>query len=144
MSIRMDPAGPAYVSTDGPVTKFTNNGMPDSTPGERARPNAPAMAFNFNKEGKTGSIAFLSDPKNTGGKTATWYLINTPRQNPPFYFGDQTVLAPKPIQLAPGEKMELRYRFVLSRSAQNADTLKAALAAWPAEKRAEPLAPAAH
>ena len=145
MSIRMDPSGPAYVSTDGPVTTFSVDGLPQQTrPGDRARPNVPAMAFNFNKGGKTGSIAFLSDPKNTDGKSATWYLINSPRQNPPFYFGDQTVLAPKPIQLAPGGKLDLRYRFVLSRVAQTADTLKAALAAWPAEKPAAAPAAAAH
>jgi hypothetical protein len=145
MSIRMDPATPAYVSTEGPVTTFTADGMPGQTrPGDRARPNVPAMGFNFSKDGKTGSIAFLSDPKNSDGKPATWYLINTPRQNPPFHFADQTVLAPKPIQLAPGEKLELRYRFILSRAAQTPESLKAAFAAWPAEKPAATPAAAAH
>jgi hypothetical protein len=137
MSIRMDPASSGYVSTEGPVTAFTTDGMPGQTrPGERARPTVPAMGFNFSSAGTTGSLAFLSDPKNTDGKPATWYLINNPRQNPPFYFGDQTILGPKPIQLAAGEKLELRYRFVLSRAAQTPDTLKAALAAWPANKPA--------
>ncbi len=145
MSIRMAPRTIGYVSTDGPVTQFNYDGTPQQTrTGERARPNVPAMGFNFSEGGKvTGSIAFLSDAKNTDGKPATWYLINGPTQRPPFFFGDQTVLGPKPIQLAAGDKMELRYRFVLSRSEQTAATLKAALAAWPAEKAAAP-APAAH
>ena len=146
MSIRMAPVQPAYVSTDGPVTQFNYDGLPATTrAGERARPNTFAMGLNFSPEGKApGGIAFLSDAKNTEGKPATWYLINTPKQNPPFFFADQTILGPKPIQLAAGEKMDLRYRFILSRTAWTADTLKAALAAWPADKAAAPAASVAH
>ena len=146
MSIRMAPHTIDYVSTDGPVTQFNYDGTPQQTRGgERARPNVPAMGFNFSDNGTVvGSLAFLSDAKNTSGQPATWYLINGPTQRPPFFFGDQTILGPKPIQLAAGEKMELRYRFVLSRAAQTADTLKAALAAWPAEKPTAVSAAAAH
>ncbi len=146
MAIRMAPFQPAYVSTDGPVTKFNYDGTPQQTrPGDRARPNVFAMGLNFNPEGQApGSIAFLSDAKNTDGKLATWYLINTPRQNPPFFFADQTILGPKPIQLAAGEKMDLRYRFILSRTAWTADLLKAALAAWPADKVSAAPAAVAH
>jgi hypothetical protein len=143
MSIRMAPVGPAYVSTDGPVTVFTNDGLPGSRSGERARPNVSAMGFNFSADGKTGGIAFLSDTQNAGGGT-TWYLINGPTQRPPFYFADQTVLAPKPIQLAPGERLNLRYRFVLSRTAWTPESLKAAHTAWPADKPAAVPATAAH
>jgi hypothetical protein len=135
MSIRMAPSGPSYVSIDGPVTNFTYDGMPQQTrTGERARPNSPAMAFNYSQDGKpAGGIAFLSDPKNTESKPATWYLINGPRQNPPFYFAVQSLLAPKSIQLAPGEKLELRYRFVVSRAAWTPASLKTALDAWSPE-----------
>jgi hypothetical protein len=87
-----------------------------------------------------------NNPLNIGpsGSGSSWYLINGPTQRPPFYFADQTILGPKPIQLAAGEKLDLRYRFVLSRAAWTADTLKAALAAWPAEKPTAVSAAAAH
>jgi hypothetical protein len=136
MAIRMAPLSLGYVSTDGPVTQFTYDGTPQQTrAGDRARPNVPAMGLNFSQDGKVvGSIAFLSDAKNTGDKAPTWYLINTPTQRPPFYFVNQTILGPKPIQLAAGEKMELRYRFILSRTGWTADLLKATFAAWSANK----------
>ncbi len=165
MSLRMAPTGPAYVSLGGPITQFTYDGMPDQTrAGERSRPDMPAMGFNFGTDGKpAGGIAFLSDRHNgitSGGgfsslnndvhnigpsaSGSNWYLINGPTQRPPFYFADQTILGPKPIQLAAGEKLDLRYRFVLSRAAWTADMLKAALATWPAEKPAAAPVSAAH
>jgi len=121
MSLRMAgrPLAIAYLSTAGPVMDF---------PGSRARPAAPATAFNFSQDGKvTGGIAFLSSPKNAG-ENAPWYLINDVRGD--FFFADQTLLAPKPLPLAAGEQLELRYRFVLSRAEWTPESLRAAQAAW--------------
>jgi hypothetical protein len=124
MSIRM--AGPPLVmtplSTAGPLTEFKSS---------RARPNVPAVAFNFaDADGKTaGAFAFMSDPANAG-ENAPWYLINDPSPARPFFFACEAILAPKPIQLAAGAQMELRYRFAISHDAWTPETLLAKQAEW--------------
>ena len=124
MSIRM--AGPPLV-----MTPLSTAGLLTDFVGSRSRPNVPAVAFNFvDAAGKTaGAFAFLSDPANAG-ENAPWYLINDPNPRQPFFFACEAILAPKPMQLAAGAQLELRYRFEVRREALTPESLRAAQAGW--------------
>jgi hypothetical protein len=112
-------------STIGPITEFRSS---------RARPNAAAIGCNFLDAAKkdVGGIAIFSDPANTKGEPATWYIINDNTQNngEGFRFACPSILAPKVIKLAAGEKMNLHYQFALSAKAWTPDTLKAEQERW--------------
>ena len=109
-----DPLAISFVSSEGPVTQFESN---------RARPTARAVAANFRDGDRdAGAIAIVSLPQ---GSTAPqpWYIVNAPKDRMRFLCA--AVLAPKPIQLAPGQTMTLRYRIAVRRDAWTPEALNA-------------------
>jgi len=111
----------SVVSTAGPVTRFED---------DRARPAAAAVACNFTEGAKqVGGLAILSDPANAGD-SPPWYVIRSPQAH--FDFVCAAILAPKPIRVAPGGRLDLHYRIALRRVAWTPEALLAAMADWPA------------
>jgi hypothetical protein len=88
-------------------------------PQQRARPSAPAVAFNLRSGGHfMGGVAIFSDPANSGSD-APWYIVNAPEMR----FACAAVLAPKPLKYAPGETWMLHYRVVVKATAWKAEEL---------------------
>jgi hypothetical protein len=119
IGIRManEPLAISFVSPAGPITKFES---------DRARPASPAIACNFSDGANdVGGIAILSDPTNAG-ENAPWYLINSAQMR----FACPAILAPKPLMVAKGEHLTLRYRFALRRAAWTPDALRTAMEDW--------------
>lgn len=111
------PVTMAVVTTTGPVEKFVSN---------RARPNAAAVACNFSDGTRNiGSLAFFSDPANTGGD-APWYIIDS-KQMP---FICQALLAPKPRPMPAHSEFTLRYRIAVSSKAWTQAGLEAGQTEW--------------
>jgi hypothetical protein len=114
------PLSVSMLSTEGPITHFVV---------DRARPDAPAVAFNFTENGKeAGSLAILSDKANAG-ENAPWYIVNEPKR--PFRFACAAILAPKPLPLPANSKKDLSYRITLQPHPWTPDSLRAALLHWP-------------
>lgn len=100
------------VCSTGVVERFVN---------ERARPFAPAVAFNFGSEGRdVGGIALFSDPANAG-ENAPWYIVNAKEMR----FACAAILAPKVLMLKPDEKLKLHYRIAVRPTAWTVDMLRA-------------------
>jgi hypothetical protein len=121
LSFRMAalPLSVSMLSTAGPVTNFVS---------DRARPAASAVACNFTEGAKvTGGVAILSDPANAGEK-APWYLIDDAKRT--FRFACAAILAPKPLALAAGGKMDLNYCVCVQPQAWTVESLQAAQARW--------------
>ena len=111
------PAAMSVVTTAGPVDRFVSN---------RARPNAAAVACNFTEGARDiGSLAFFSDPANTGGDAA-WYIIDS-KQMP---FICQALLAPKPRSVPAHGEFTLRYRICVSSKASTQTGLETELNEW--------------
>ncbi len=111
----------SMLSTAGPVTNFVS---------DRARPAAPAVAFNFTQGAKVaGGLAILSDKANAG-ENAPWYLVNEPKR--PFRFACAAILAPKPLTLPAHGQMDLNYCISLQPQAWTVESLQAAQAHWSA------------
>ena len=111
------PVTMSVVTTAGPVERFVSN---------RARPNAAAVACNFSDGSRDiGSLAFFSDPANTGGD-APWYIIDS-RQMP---FICQALLAPKPRSVSAHGEFTLRYRISVSPRAWTQAGLEARQKEW--------------
>lgn len=111
------PLAVTYVTPEAVIKEFASN---------RARPNAAAVGVNFAEGDKAvGSLAILSNPVNIGEK-APWYLIKSGE----MHFVCAAILAPKPIQLAAGERWNLRYRVVVQPQAWTPESLGAKQAAW--------------
>lgn len=111
------PVTMSVVTTGGPVERFVSN---------RARPNAAAVACNFNDGSRDiGSLAFYSDPANTDGD-APWYIIDS-RQMP---FICQALLAPKPRSVPAHGEFTLRYRIRVSPRAWTQAELEASQKEW--------------
>jgi hypothetical protein len=107
----------SVVTTAGPVERFVNN---------RARPSAAAAACNFSDGLRDiGSLAFFSDPANTGG-AAPWYIIDS-RQMP---FICQALLAPQPKSVPAHGEFTLRYRIGVSPKAWSQAELEASQKEW--------------
>jgi hypothetical protein len=107
----------SVVSPEGPVVNFV---------GDRARPNARAIATHFADNGTiVASLAILSDPANIGEK-APWYLINSAEMR----FANPAILAPAIKTMKAGETWALRYRLVVSRAAWTPESLSKAISAW--------------
>lgn len=86
---------------------------------DRARPFAPAAAFNFGKAGgDVGGIAIFSDPANAG-ENAPWYVVNSKDMR----FACAAILAPKVLTLKPDEALKLRYRIAVSAKPWTVDRL---------------------
>jgi hypothetical protein len=112
------PATMAVMTTEGPVTEFR---------GERARPNAAAVAGNFSLDGRDlGGVAILSDPANIAEK-APWYIIDNKRD---FRFICAAILAPAVRTIPPNGELALRYRVAIRRSAWTEAALVAAMRGW--------------
>jgi hypothetical protein len=119
LGIRMaaQPLTMSVVCSTGLVTHFES---------DRARPNAAAVGCNFSEGPKEiGGLAIFSAPANTG-ENAPWYLINGEQ----FRFACAAILAPKPLTLAAGERMNLDYRIAVQPRAWTTNTLQTAYAAW--------------
>jgi hypothetical protein len=111
------PVTMSVVTTAGPVERFVRN---------RARPNAAAVACNFSDDSRDiGSLAFFSDPANTGGD-APWYIIDS-KQMP---FICQALLAPKPRSVAAHGQFALRYRIAVSPKARTQAELETGQKEW--------------
>jgi hypothetical protein len=111
------PVTMSVVTTSGPVEQFVRN---------RARPNAAAVACNFSDGSRDlGSLAFFSDPANTGGD-APWYIIDS-RQMP---FICQALLAPQPRSVPAHGEFTLRYRIGVSAKAWTQAGLEAGQKEW--------------
>lgn len=109
------PAIMTVVSTEGPVTDFR---------GERARPNAAAVAGNFSLDGRdVGGVAIVSDPANITG-SAPWYIIDNKRD---FRFICAAILAPAVRTISPNETMALRYRVAIRPTAWTEEALRDAV-----------------
>ena len=119
LSVRMIPLPVAMsvVTTAGPVERFVSN---------RARPNAMAVACNFNEDSRdVGSLAIFSDPTNNDGDTP-WYIIDS-RQMP---FICQALLAPKPLSKPAHDKFTLSYRIVVKPKAWTQAELEKSHKEW--------------
>ena len=111
------PVTMSVVATTGPVERFVSN---------RARPKAAAVACNFSDGLRDiGSLAFFSDPANTGGE-APWYIIDS-RQMP---FICQALLAPKPRPVPAHGEFTLRYHIAVSPTAWTQARLEAVQNEW--------------
>jgi len=95
----------------GAVSQFVN---------DRARPFAPAVAFNFGRDGTDlGGMAIFSDPANAG-ENAPWYIVNSKDMR----FACAAILAPKIKTLKADEEMKLHYRIAVSPKAWTVDSLR--------------------
>jgi hypothetical protein len=113
------PATMTVMSTEGPVSDFR---------GDRARPNAAAVAGNFSLEGRDiGGVAILSDPANIAGK-APWYIIDNRRD---FRFICAAILAPAVRTIPPNGELALRYRVAIRPTAWTREGLVEAMRRWP-------------
>ena len=111
------PVTMSVVTTTGPVERFARN---------RARPSAAAVACNFSDGSRDlGSLAFFSDPANTGGD-APWYIIDSAQM--PFIC--QALLAPKPRSVPTHGEFTLRYRISVSPKAWTQAALEAGQKDW--------------
>jgi hypothetical protein len=113
LGLRMaaDPLRISFVSSAGAAVDFKDN---------RWRPNAAAVAANLAHEGRdVGGIAIVSDPANSG-VAAPWYVVKEQQMR----FLCAAVLAPKPLQLAAGEELNLHYTIALRRPAWTAEALQ--------------------
>jgi len=109
----------SMLSTAGPVTNWVS---------DRARPAAPAVAFNFTQGAKVaGGLAILSDKANAG-ENAPWYLVNEPKR--PFRFACAAILAPKPLTLPAGGQMDLNYCISLQPQPWTVESLRAGQSHW--------------
>jgi hypothetical protein len=92
--------------------------------GERARPNAAAVAGNFSLEGRDiGGVAILSDPANSGAQ-APWYIIDNKRD---FRFICAAILAPSPRTIPANGELALRYRVAIKPTAWTQAELRSAV-----------------
>jgi hypothetical protein len=108
----------SVMTTEGAVTEFR---------GDRARPNAAAVAGNFALGDRDlGGFAILSDAANIAEK-APWYIIDNRKD---FRFICAAILAPAVRTIPPNGSFALRYRVALRRSAWTQDALAAAVQQW--------------
>jgi hypothetical protein len=114
----------AVLCTTGLVTHFE---------GDRARPDAEAVACNF-FDGKNfcGGIAIFSDPNNAG-ENAPWYIVDSGHMR----FVCAAILAPKIRTLSAGEQMILHYRIAVHNDPWTVAGLKTGYAAWRLVKSAK-------
>ena len=112
------PATMTVMSTEGAVTEFR---------GDRARPNAAAVAGNLSLGGRDiGGIAILSDPANIGER-APWYIIDNKRD---FRFICAAILAPAVRTIPPNGELALRYRVAIRPTAWTREALVEAMGKW--------------
>ncbi len=114
------PSAPLTMSvlcSTGQVTHFE---------GDRARPDAGAVACNFTDGTKfVGGIAILSNPDNAG-KDAPWYIVDSGQMR----FVCAAILAPKIRTLAPGETMNLNYRIAVRNNPWTLTGLETQYTGW--------------
>lgn len=106
------PLGFSVLCSTGAVNQFVS---------DRARPAAPAIAFNFTDGTRDiGGIAIFSAPANAG-ENAPWYVVNSKEMR----FACAAILAPKIRTLSAGEEMKLHYRVAISPKPWTPETLRA-------------------
>ncbi|MDW7980599.1 MAG: DUF6807 family protein, partial [Verrucomicrobiales bacterium] len=119
LSLRLagKPLGVSFVCSTGIVSRFEH---------DRARPSAPALACNLTDGTNcVGSIAVLSDPANAGANPP-WYIVNSQVMR----FMCAAILAPKPLTLPPGGKLQLGYRIIVGPKPWTPDALASVHADW--------------
>jgi hypothetical protein len=119
MSVRLAnrPVELSLVTTEGPISKFVNN---------RARPDAPALAANCGMNGQHfGGVAMLSAASNID-EGFPWYSVVTEEMR----FFCSAVLAPKPLTLPPGGKLDLTYRIIVRPEPWTPEALRVAWDEW--------------
>ena len=99
-------------------------GAPAKFASGRWRPTGPALQVAMSDATRTGVVAILSHPDNTGGKPATWYVVD----NGPMRFACASILAPSVITRNPGESFVLRYRVLVRNEPLSAEALRLAAA----------------
>ena len=117
LSLRMaaEPVAVALVSEHGAVTNFVSG---------RARPETRALASNFSRDGHPlGGIAIVNAATNAPIATSPWYAV----VNNQMRFFCSAILAPKPLELLPGETLNLRYRILVRPEPWTADDLATAV-----------------
>ena len=122
LSVRLAaaPTVMSIVTTEGPVPLSDFRG-------DRARPNAAAVAGNFSFDGRDlGGLAMLSDPANIA-EQAPWYIIDNRRD---FRFICAAILAPAIRTIPPNGSFALHYRVALRRTAWTQSALADALRRW--------------
>lgn len=109
---------PALVTPAGAVTQFAH---------ERARPHAAALACNLAAGGRVpGGVAIVNLAPETGAAVGIpWYAVIGDGMR----FVCAALLAPRPLTLAPGATLELRYRILVRPGAWTPETLRAVVAA---------------
>jgi hypothetical protein len=113
------PLNISMLSTAGLITNFVN---------ARARPAAPAVALNFSEGAKpVGGVAILSD-KGNAGENAPWYLVNEEKRT--YRFACAAILAPHPLALPAGGKLDLNYEIAVEPQAWTVESLQAKMAKW--------------
>jgi hypothetical protein len=114
------PAVMSIVTTEGPVPLSDFRG-------DRARPNAAAVAGNFTLDGRDlGGLAMMSDPANIA-EHAPWYIIDNRRD---FRFICAAILAPAIRTIPANGTFALHYRVALRRSAWTEAALADAIRQW--------------
>jgi hypothetical protein len=108
--------------TSPPLTWITAGGDAPPFEGGRARPRSPALQACLSDGGRTGSVALISHPDNTPGRSPEWYVVDTAGMR----FCCAAILAPAPIRRAPGEEFALRYRVLVGRGPRTPEQLQAA------------------
>jgi hypothetical protein len=91
----------SFLTLEGPIDTFADH---------RARPQTVAVAANFTLDGKAvGGIAVASRPDRLQTKVP-WYVVDASDTEAQMRFFNQSLLAPKPVKLAPGETLHLSYQ----------------------------------
>lgn len=105
------------------MTVLTPEGALDHFESDRARPIAPAVACNFKSAAEDlGSVAVINiATKTTPDPFIQWYVVNGEQMR----FACASILAPKPITLAPGAALDLHYRIIVQPSAWTPHGLRA-------------------
>jgi hypothetical protein len=95
------PYAVSFLTAEGAITTFKDN---------RARPETVAVAANFTENGKpVGGIVVASSIGRDAAKVP-WYVVDASSTDAQMRFFNQSLLAPKVIRLAPGEKLHLDYQ----------------------------------
>lgn len=109
------PAAISFITESGPMGRFE---------GSRARPQSPAIGANFTAAGKpVGAIAVYRQSAEAAPEVP-WYVVDASQADTQMRFFNQSVLAPRPIRLEPGQMLHLSYRIGIA-PAWTSETLKA-------------------
>jgi hypothetical protein len=109
------------------MTVLTPDGSIERYESDRARPRAAAIACNFAAPGRdAGGVAIIAvGPADGGPVDIPWYVVNAAGMR----FVCAAILAPKPLSLASGATLDLRYRILVQPAVWTPESLRAAVRA---------------